>query len=152
MAVAARMRTSQSAIARAERGTGPAPTLTFLERYAQAVGRPLAPLISPEGAVAPSREELQRLSGPITTLAAKLGFTRIEVVGSVARGDAHADSDVDFIVEAGPGLSGAGYFSGMDLLRQGIERITGRKVDIIDLQAAAAGRIRDKLLREARPL
>jgi uncharacterized protein len=85
-------------------------------------------------------------------LAKKLGFTRIELVGSVARGDARGDSDVDFMVEAGSSLSGAAYFGSMDLLRQGIERITGRKVDIIDRQATAAGRVRDKLRREARPL
>jgi len=91
------------------------------------------------------------LSPAITALARKLGFTRIQLVGSVARDEDDADSDVDFMVEAGRSLKGAKYFSAMDALRQGIEQITSRKVDIIDLQATDAGR-RDKLRREARPL
>lgn len=38
----------------------------------------------------------------ILTTAARHGVTKIRVFGSVARGDARNDSDVDFLVEVGP--------------------------------------------------
>jgi predicted nucleotidyltransferase len=41
------------------------------------------------------REEILRI-------AAKHGVTSIRVFGSVARGDAEAESDIDFLVEVGP--------------------------------------------------
>ena len=148
--VAARMGTSQSAIARAEGEDGPTPTVAFLERYAAAVGRSLAPVIVPPNLPPPTREELRRLSYSITDLATRLGFKRIRVVGSVARGDARPSSDVDFVVSATNALRGASYFEAMDRLRQGIERIVGRNVDIIDLDAVTDVSQRRRLQHEAR--
>ena len=100
----------------------------------------------------PNRDELRRLALPLTSLATKLGFAHIRVVGSVARGNARPDSDIDFVVQVTNALRGAAYFEAMDTLRQGAERIIGRDVDIIDLEAVTNAGRRRKLEHEARNL
>ena len=67
--------------------------------------------------------------------------------GSVARGDAQAESDVDFLIEAGPVTSSwfpAGLILDLeDLLGKRVEVVTERGLDPL---------IRDRVLREAVPL
>jgi len=59
---------------------------------------------------------MRRLSGPLgrrvrrhrqdlITAAAAHGVRNLRVIGSVARGDEHPDSDVDLLVDLPPGLS-----------------------------------------------
>ncbi|MHB8571461.1 MAG: helix-turn-helix domain-containing protein [Candidatus Dormibacteria bacterium] len=150
--VAARMGTTQSAVARAESAAGTVPTLAFLERYSTAVGRSLAPVIKPTGATAPSLEEMRRLGPRLTKLARRLGFLRVQVVGSVARGEARPDSDVDLVVQPGKSLHGAAYFGAMDRMREGAERIIGRNVDVLDAAAVRNQRTRERLQRDAKSL
>jgi uncharacterized protein len=62
----------------------------------------------------------------ILAIAAKHGVTSIRVFGSVARGEAGPESDVDFLIEFGPRTSSwfpAGFI--VDL-----EELLGRKVDV----------------------
>lgn len=83
------------------------------------------------------REEIQRI-------AAAHGVRGIRVFGSVARGDAKPDSDVDFLVDAGPVTSSwppAGLI--LDL-----ENLLGRRVEVVTDRGLNAS-IRDELLREA---
>jgi predicted nucleotidyltransferase len=50
-------------------------------------------------AAGPSMAELARLRAQILAVAARHGATNVRVFGSVARGDADAASDVDFLVD-----------------------------------------------------
>jgi predicted nucleotidyltransferase len=83
----------------------------------------------------------------VLAAAKRHGVTSIKVFGSVARGDARDDSDVDFLVEVGPHHSA--FFPGglvMDL-----EEILGRRVDVVEPDALHR-LIKDRVLREAVPL
>src|SRR6185436_20051791 len=65
------------------------------------------------------REEILRI-------AAKHGVTSIRVFGSVARGEAGPDSDVDFLIEAGPDVTP--WFPGG--LVADLRDLLGRDVDV----------------------
>ncbi|MEK7475629.1 MAG: nucleotidyltransferase family protein [Candidatus Coatesbacteria bacterium] len=85
----------------------------------------------------PARDEILRV-------AAAHGARNVRVFGSVARGDARPDSDVDLLVEfqAQPSL--------MDHVRFGLdlERVLGRKVDVVTERELRASK-REQVLREA---
>lgn len=53
----------------------------------------------------PSLDELRRRRDDIAAVAQRRGVTKVYVFGSVARGDAEDDSDVDFLVEFEAGRS-----------------------------------------------
>jgi predicted nucleotidyltransferase len=55
------------------------------------------------------------------------GAQSIRLIGSVARGDEHAGSDVDFLVRFGPGSS---LFDQAGLIHD-LEQLLGGEVDII---------------------
>jgi uncharacterized protein len=80
-------------------------------------------------------------------LAARHGVTNLRVFGSMARGDAGADSDVDLLVCPLPGTSlldlGGLLMDAQDLL--------GRRVDVVS-DRALTGTLRARILGEAVPL
>ena len=85
----------------------------------------------------PLREEILQIT-------AKYGAYNVRVFGSVARGEAKEDSDVDFLVELEPQRSLFDYIA----LMQDLMKLLGRKVDIAqpdDLHEL----IREKVLKEA---
>lgn len=77
-------------------------------------------------------------------MAADLGFTRLAVFGSVARGTARPDSDIDLIVESPPGTSSFEFLR----FKQLIEQVLGREVDLIDY-GGLKPKIDDDIRREA---
>lgn len=83
----------------------------------------------------------------ILRLAASRGARHVRVFGSVARGDDHGESDVDFLVdmEAGRSL--------LDLvgLEQDLEELLHRKVDVLTERSLHPA-LRDQVLAEAREL
>lgn len=84
-------------------------------------------------------------AGPVLeALAADLGYTRLAVFGSVARGTASPDSDIDLIVETPAGTSSFGFLRFKHL----IENVLGREVDLIDYGGLKPG-IDDDIRREA---
>lgn len=88
---------------------------------------------------------LLEAAGPVLkALAAELGFTRLAVFGSVARGTARPDSDIDLIVESSPGTSSLEFIR----FKQLIEQVLGREVDLIDF-GGLKPRIDDDIRREA---
>lgn len=73
-------------------------------------------------------ELLVEAAGPVLrALAAERGFRRLAVFGSVARGQARQDSDIDLLVEAPEGTSTFEFLR----FKQLIERILGREVDLV---------------------
>ncbi|WP_414530204.1 nucleotidyltransferase family protein [Nodularia chucula] len=83
----------------------------------------------------------------ILKIAAKYGAYNIRVFGSVARGEATPDSDIDFLVELKPQSSLFDYIA----LMQDLSTLLGRKVDIAEPNNLHE-LIRDKILSEAVPL
>ncbi|EDZ93366.1 DNA polymerase beta domain protein region [Limnospira maxima CS-328] len=92
-------------------------------------------------------ERLQEKREEILALAAQYGASNIRVFGSVARGEADADSDVDFLVEMQPGRS----LLDMGGLLMELEELLGCRVDIIT-EKGLRPRIRQQVLAEAIPL
>ncbi len=92
-------------------------------------------------------EELQRKRKDILRLAKRYGVTRLRVFGSVARGEAGPDSDVDFLVEMEPGRS---LFDLGGLLVE-LENLLQCQVDVIT-EKSLHWYIREKVLQEAKPL
>ena len=75
------------------------------------------------------------------------GADQVRVFGSIARGEAHADSDIDLLVRPGPRTS-AWFPAGLVL---DLEALLGRKVDVLS-EKALHWYIRDRILSEAVPL
>lgn len=80
----------------------------------------------------------------ILQLAARHGVYRVRLFGSVARGEASADSDVDFLVDLEPGRS---LFDLGGLLMD-LQELLGCKVDVVT-EKGLRPRIRDRVLSEA---
>ncbi|HTC20773.1 MAG TPA: nucleotidyltransferase domain-containing protein, partial [bacterium] len=75
------------------------------------------------------------------------GVENISVFGSVARGEAKENSDVDFLITAGSKVSP--WFPGG--LVADLEELLGRKVDVVESKALRP-EIRQNVLHEARQL
>lgn len=92
--------------------------------------------------------DLMEAGAPVLkALAAEHGFTRLAMFGSVARGDARIDSDVDLLVQARKGTSSFGFVKFQQLL----ESVLGRHVDIVEYGGLKPG-LDDDIRREAVPL
>ncbi|WP_414528500.1 nucleotidyltransferase family protein [Nodularia chucula] len=83
----------------------------------------------------------------ILQIATKYGAYNIRIFGSVARGEADVNSDVDFLVEMETGRS---LFDLGGLLME-LQEILGCEVDIVT-EKGLRSRIRERVLNEAIPL
>ena len=83
----------------------------------------------------------------ILRLAAQHGATNVRIFGSVARGEAGPDSDVDVLVDAGDSVSP--FFPGGLLMD--LQDLLGCEVDVVT-ENGLRPRIRDRVLAEAVPL
>ncbi len=83
-------------------------------------------------------EQIRQYAPEIVRIAHKHGISKIYVFGSVARGDATDQSDVDFLVEMqeGASLFGVGGFS------YETEKLLGVSVDVVPLSTLA--QVRDQ--------
>lgn len=90
---------------------------------------------------------LKEKRGEILRIASKHGARDVRVFGSVARGEADPDSDVDFLVELEAGRSL------MDLggLQMDLQALLGCRVDVVTVRGLKA-RARERVLREAVPV
>lgn len=86
------------------------------------------------------RDEIQRI-------AAKHGARNVRVFGSVARGEAGADSDIDLLVETGPETS-SWFPAGLVL---DLEKILGCKVEVVT-EKGLTPYLKERVLQEAMPL
>lgn len=86
------------------------------------------------------REEILRI-------AARHGARNVRVFGSLARGEADEQSDIDLVVEFEPGRSLLDHAA----LWLELQELLGCKVDVVSYRGIKP-RIRDRVLREAVPL
>ncbi len=96
--------------------------------------------MSIENLVLEKRDEILRI-------AERHGAYNVRLFGSVARGEAGPDSDVDFLIDAGEKVSS--WFPGGLVLD--LEELLGRRVDVVE-EVALRPELRPYVLREARPL
>jgi len=90
---------------------------------------------------------LQARREEILKVCARYGARNVRVFGSVARGEADEQSDIDLIVEFEPGRSLLDH-AGLWLE---LQELLGVKVDVVSSRGIKA-RIRERVLREAVPL
>ncbi|MCX9084863.1 MAG: nucleotidyltransferase family protein [Candidatus Methanoperedens sp.] len=83
----------------------------------------------------------------IYSLAKKHGAYNVRIFGSVARKEADADSDIDFLVDLEPGRS----LLDLGGLLMDLRELLPCKVDVIT-EKGLRERIRNNVLREAKPL
>ncbi|MGH9407482.1 MAG: nucleotidyltransferase family protein [Terriglobia bacterium] len=96
--------------------------------------------MNPREAVLTKRVDIQRI-------AAKHGAKNVRLFGSVARGDARPDSDIDFLVDTGPETS-SWFPAGLVL---DLEDLLGRPVEVVT-ERAPRPEVREYVLRDATPL
>ncbi len=87
---------------------------------------------------------LQAKRENILQTAAKYGAYNIRIFGSVARGEADSDSDVDFLVEMEPGRS----LLDLGGLLMDLQELLGCNVDLVT-EKGLRERIRERVLKEA---
>ena len=68
----------------------------------------------------------------IVETAARHGAVNVGVFGSVARGDATVESDIDFIVDIIERREGIRYFGQLGDMQREFAEITGYPVDVLD--------------------
>ncbi len=90
---------------------------------------------------------VRRNRDAILRVVRKHGGRTVRIFGSLARGDAGEDSDIDFLVDMKPGR---GLFEQAAMLLE-LEEILGRSVDVVTPEGLRE-RIRERVLREAVPL
>jgi predicted nucleotidyltransferase len=95
----------------------------------------------------PSIDDLARVRGQILAVAARHGAGNVRVVGSVARGEADAASDIDFLVDFEPGRS----LLDLAALLVDLEDLLGHPVDVVT-EPGLKARIRQRVLAEAVPV
>ena len=94
-----------------------------------------------------TKDIIRQRRDDIVRLAAKHGATNIRVFGSVARGQAKQDSDLDLLIDVGPKTS-SWFPAGLIL---DLENLLGCRVEIVTEKGLDPA-LRDRVLSEAIPL
>jgi predicted nucleotidyltransferase len=97
-------------------------------------------LLDPSELIRAKRDEILRI-------AAQHGARNIRVFGSVARGEARPESDVDFLIEAGP-VTSSWFPAGLIV---DLQDLLGRPVEVVT-ENGLNPLIRERVLEEAVPL
>ncbi|MCA1628355.1 MAG: nucleotidyltransferase family protein [Acidobacteria bacterium] len=92
-------------------------------------------------------DQFQNKREAILQIARRHGANNVRVFGSVSRGDARADSDVDFLVDLDEGRS----LLDLGGLLMDLQEFLGCPVDVVT-EKGLRPRIRERVLREAVPL
>ena len=92
----------------------------------------------------PLRERVDRQREQILSIAARYGATNVRLFGSVARGEARTDSDVDFLVDLTRAWSLFDHIS----MQQDLEDLLGCRVDLI-VASALREHVRENALGQA---
>ena len=89
-------------------------------------------------------KQLQREKEVILTIAKRHHAANVRLFGSVARGDEHEESDVDFLVDFLPGST---LFDQIDLIAELTQKL-GCRVDVVSARALNK-HLRQRILDEA---
>jgi predicted nucleotidyltransferase len=92
-------------------------------------------------------EALKAKRGEIRRIAERHGASNVRLFGSVARGEAQPESDVDLLVDVTAQTS-SWFPAGLIL---DLEKLLGRRVEVVT-ERALHGDLRARVLREAVPL
>jgi uncharacterized protein len=93
-------------------------------------------------------DEIRATAPQLAELCRKYGIAELSVFGSVARGDARPDSDIDLLYVRVPGNDlGMSYFA----LQEDLEKLFGRPVDLVPKDGLHRV-IRDQVLGDAQVL
>jgi uncharacterized protein len=92
-------------------------------------------------------ELLKEKREAILQIAARHGAHNVRVFGSVARGEANKQSDIDFLVDLEPGRS----LLDLGGLLMDLKDLLGRDVDVVT-EEGTYWLLRRRILKEARPL
>jgi uncharacterized protein len=95
----------------------------------------------------PTQADLRLLSAKrevILSVARRRGALNVRVFGSVARGETHGNSDIDFLVDLEPGRS----LLDLGGLLMDLEEVLGAPVDVVT-EKGLRPRLRERVLREA---
>ena len=95
-------------------------------------------------------EGLREQREEILRVASLHGASNLRIVGSVARGEADAESDVDVLVDVDAETHGFAYFGLLEDLRHALTDLLGRDVDVLD--TAGLQGMRERVLKDAVPL
>ena len=96
--------------------------------------------------------ELTRHHGELVRLCRRFGVTRLDVFGSAVSGEFDPTrSDVDFLVEIDP-PDGSSRFDAYFGLKEAIEALLGRPVDLVDPGALANPYFAEAVERTREPL
>jgi uncharacterized protein len=98
----------------------------------------------------PTLPQLRKHRAEIARIAGSHCASNVRVFGSVARGEARDDSDIDLLVDIEADVHGFAYFGLIEDLRRALTGSLGRQVDVID--SAALRTMRERVLAEAVPL
>ncbi len=91
-----------------------------------------------------TRERVLRILAGARAELAGLGVRSLDLFGSVARGEASPDSDVDLLVEFDRPIGLFHFFR----VQRRLEEILGRRVDLV-MRDAVKRQLRDRILAEA---
>lgn len=103
------------------------PTVKTLEAVAEHLGLRLGLERRPGAPTTPTLAELQAKQDAIERIVKAHGGRNVRVFGSVARGDARPGSDVDLLVEVGPGTG----LLELGAMEDELEEALGRRVDVV---------------------
>lgn len=92
-------------------------------------------------------ECLRRRREAFLAVARRHGVARLRVFGSVARGEARPDSDVDFVVELEPGADRGWMLGGLYADLQDL--LDGRRIDVVELHERSRPEFRAVVERDA---
>ncbi|ABD11561.1 DNA polymerase, beta-like region [Frankia casuarinae] len=89
----------------------------------------------------------------IQGLCRRLGIRRLDLFGSATSDAFDLDSsDVDVLVEFDAGRDGFDYYGTYFALKEGLERLLGRAVDVVSVTAIRNPYFRDQVMRTRQPL
>ena len=88
--------------------------------------------------------ELKEKREQILAIAERHGAQRIQVFGSLAKGESGKESDVDFLIQLEPGRTLLDIIA----MKQDLEDLLGRKVDVLT-RGGVSPYLRDEIVSQA---